>query len=101
MSPVTYLYFAGGAIAVFIGFFCFGVLYRVLFFLVRPDAGAGRALVYLALVMNLANVGSAVDGVLVFLVRTLPLALVLQHLVYARPRRRSAALAPNAQAGVA
>lgn len=88
MSPVTYLYFAGGAIAVFVGFFGFGVLYRLLFFLVRPDRGAGRALVYLVLLMNLANVSSAVDGVVVVLCRSLPLAVLLQYVVYARPMRR-------------
>lgn len=86
MGPVTYLYFAGGAFAVFVGLLCFGVLHKLLVLLVPPAAGSARAFVYLSLLPTVANINSAVDGTVVALLRMVPLLLLLQYLIYQRVR---------------
>jgi len=84
MGPVTYLYFAGGALVVFMGFMGFGILHRILFFLARPDLGAPRALFYLGMLSSVSLINSAVDGAVVSIFRLLVLLLVLQLVVYRR-----------------
>lgn len=91
MSPVTYLYFAGGAIAVFIGFMCLGIFQKLIVLLIRPGSGSARAFVYLALLPSVSNIGSAVDGTIVSLLRIVPLLFLLQYFVY----QRGSAKPPN------
>lgn len=84
MSPVTYLYFAGGITAVASGFAFFGGLLRLLYFWTQPHDVASRIFVYLVLLPQMTQIDSAVDGMLVGLIRTIPLLLVLNYFVYKR-----------------
>lgn len=84
MSPFTYLYFAGGALAVFAGFFFVGVVQRVVagVFLTSPKAGA--ALPFLVLLPALTQIDSVFYSLIIELVRVLPLTLLLQYLIFRR-----------------
>jgi len=88
MGPVTYLYFAGGFIAVFAGFFCIGILHRSLFFLMQPAASVAGAMVFMATLQILVSVDSSINGMVVTLCRELPLLLILQLLLFRRPLSR-------------
>ena len=84
MSPITYLYFAGGTVAVFIGFLCFGLIQKVLVLLIRPTLGSARALVYLSILPTVTSIDSAVDGIVVTIFRMIPLLFLLQYFIYQR-----------------
>jgi hypothetical protein len=84
MGPFTYLYFAGGVIAVALGFFFIGLIQRAVtdVFLVSPKAGA--AIPFLIVLPTLAVIDSSYYSILISLVRYLPIALLLQRLIYRR-----------------
>ena len=78
MSPFTYLYFAGGAIAVFLGFLAVGLVQRIWFegFLF---AGSGGVIVYFEMLGMLVNIDSSFNSFFVGLVRMFPLILLVQY----------------------
>ncbi len=76
ISHVTSLYFAGGAIAIFAGFFLFGVIQRVFFFGL-VGLGAGGIIVYLGLFSTLRTLG-VYHVMLVDLLRYLPIMVLVQ-----------------------
>lgn len=84
MGPFTYLYFAGGGIAVALGFFFIGIIQRAVVdvFLVSPKAGA--AIPFLVLLHTLVLIDSSYYSIIISLVRYLPIALFLQYLIYRR-----------------
>jgi hypothetical protein len=84
MGPFTYLYFAGGYFAVAIAFFIIGILQRSLIFLCTPWQSLTGAIVFLSMLPTLATIDSSVNGILVNIFRTLPLLLLLLHILYRR-----------------
>lgn len=84
MGPFTYLYFAGGVIAVALGFFFIGIIQRAVtdVFLVSPKAGA--AIPFLIVLPTLVAIDSSYYSIIISLVRYLPIALFLQRLIYRR-----------------
>lgn len=86
MGAVTYFYLAGGAIAVVIGFFCFGVMQKIFFVLFRPNGQSARTLVYLGILPSICDIGNAVDGTLINLFRIIPIILIIQYFIYARTK---------------
>jgi hypothetical protein len=84
MSPITYLYFAGGGLAVALGFLGVGIIQRVWAerFLVSGTAGA--VLVFLAGVRLLAIPDNVFYSMIVDLLRLAPAALVLQYVIFRR-----------------
>ncbi len=84
MSPFTYLYFAGGIIAVALGFFFIGVIQRAVThaFLASPKAGA--AIPFLIVLPTLVAIDSSYYSIIISLVRYFPIALFLQRLIYRR-----------------
>jgi hypothetical protein len=83
MSPVGYLYFAGGGTLVFLGFFLIGILQRVVygrFWL----AGSGGLVILLALSSSLAVIDSSFDSIFINLIRQVPLLLLCQYFLYRR-----------------
>jgi len=84
MSPFTYLYFAGGGLAVALGFLAIGIIQRAWAerFLVSNTAGA--LVVYLAGVRLLGNPDSVYYSMIVDLLRLVPAALALQYVIYKR-----------------
>lgn len=91
MGPVTYLFFAGGAVAVFVGFLFFGIVQKILVLLIRPTEGSARALVYLSILPTISNIDSAVDGTVVSVFRMIPLLFLLQYFLYQRGKAFPAA----------
>jgi hypothetical protein len=84
MGPFTYLYFAGGYVAVGIAFFIIGVFQRMLFFYFSPSDSLAGAVVYLAMLYPLAVIDSSVNGIIINIVRNVPLLLILMQLIFRR-----------------
>lgn len=80
MSPFTYLNFAGGTLAVIIGFLLAGALQRSAFEALRTF-GDGGLIVFLGLLMPLINIDSAYYTLFTFLVRYVPIMIVTQRLL--------------------
>lgn len=85
MSPVTYLYFAGGAIAVLIGFFFVGAVQRFFTerFLFRSSGN--EALIFMLMWSVIANVDSIYYSYIINAIRGFFGALLLQYLVLYPP----------------
>ena len=84
MGPFTYLYFAGGYVAVGIAFFIFGVFQRMLFFLFSPSGRKAGVVIYLTMLPSLAIIDSSVNGILISIFRLVPLLLICTQLLFRR-----------------
>lgn len=78
MSPFTYLNFAGGPLAVVIGFFIVGIFQRGLFDGLLHFGGGGL-IVLLGLFNILGNIDSAFNAFFVGIIRYLPILVVVQY----------------------
>lgn len=76
MTPIGFLYFAGGIIAVFIGFVVFGIMQRFVwnFYL----GGGGQLLIYFGFLSSVILIDSSINGTLVNWLRNLPIFIILQ-----------------------
>ena len=83
MSPFTYLNFAGGPVAVVIGFFFVGVCQRALFEGFR-GYGAGGLIVIVGLLGTLASIDSAFNTFIIGIMRMLPMLVIAQYLILQR-----------------
>ena len=90
MGVVTYLYFAGGAIAIFLGLFFVGILQRVMFFLLRPTSNLGGALVFIGMLQTIAVLGDSFNDIIIDLFRVLPMLIILQRIVYKKNTKSQA-----------
>ena len=79
MTPIGFLYFAGGVIAVIIGFFVFGIMQKVIwnFYL----AGGGQILFYLGFLSSVILIDSSINGALVGWLRNLPIFIIIQTIL--------------------
>lgn len=87
MSPFTYLNFAGGPLAVILGFLMVGVIQRGFFDGLR-GAGGGGLIVLFGMLGTLVNIDSAFNTFVIGVVRLPLLLLAAQFLLIIRPRRR-------------
>lgn len=76
MTPIGFLYFTGGVLAIIIGFFVFGVMQRFVwnFYL----GGGGQILIYFGFLTTVVLIDSAVNTTLVTWLRNLPVIIILQ-----------------------
>lgn len=86
LGPVTYFYFAGGMFGVFAGFFVFGVLYRILYFISFPGDSSPRAVVFIVLLSTITILSGAVAGILIAFIRDVPLVIILQYYLFRRKK---------------
>lgn len=79
MTPMGFLYFAGGYLFIVLGFYLVGILQKTLwqFYL----AGGGQILVFLALLSTVVLIDSAYNGMIVYWLRYVPLFIFLQTLI--------------------
>lgn len=89
MSPFTYLNFAGGPVAVIIGFIVVGVFQRVLFDGLRGFGGGGL-FVLLGLLGTLSIIDSAFNTFFIGIIRLLPFFVAAQYLLLQRSPRSCA-----------
>ena len=89
MGPFSYLYLAGGFIAVFIGFFFIGIMQRVLFFLLQPTISLPGGVVFLAMLTTIVTIDSSFNSIIITLFRELPLVMALQFLLFKRMAPRT------------
>jgi hypothetical protein len=87
MGPFTHLYFAGGIIAVFLGFIFIGFIQRVTFFVTQPWISPAGGIVFLSILTTLSVGENSFNGIIVSLFRELPLILMLQFFLYKRTSR--------------
>lgn len=86
MSPFTYLNFAGGPLAVILGFLLVGVLQRGLFDGLRHFGGGGL-IVFFGLLGTLVNIDSAFNSSIISIIRFLPILIIVQYVLLRRSRR--------------
>jgi hypothetical protein len=91
MSPIGYLYFAGGTVAVVLGFFAAGMFQRALFNLLRFSVGG--AVVYLNILVALAFVENAFYSYFTVQLQMLPVLLLAQYFLFAPQRAPAQTLA--------
>ena len=79
MTPMGFLYFAGGYLFIVLGFFLIGILQKTLwqFYL----AGGGQLLVFLAMLSTVVLIDSAFNGMIVYWMRYIPVFIFLQTLI--------------------
>ncbi len=85
MSAITYLNFAGGALAVFVGFMVYGCIQRALFHGLI-SFGIGGMLVFLGLSEVIRGPDSIYYTFIIGLIRLIPVLIIAQYLLY-RPKR--------------
>lgn len=89
MGMVTYLYFAGGFLGVFIGFAFVGCMQRVITYTTQPWKTGAGTLVFLSTMTTVAIIAELnMDALLVLLFRFLPIVMVIQAIVYKHPYKR-------------
>ncbi len=83
MSPVSYLYFAGGLLVVLAAFFFVGVWQRVLYeeFLF---AGPGGVIVFVGMLMPLVKMPHSFYALIIYVIRMVPLLLIAQFALFRR-----------------
>jgi hypothetical protein len=81
MTPVGYLYFAGGWIAVAAGFLVLGMLCRIIGECFR-GGGGGELLVLIGYLGIFAVIESSMDSSFTIILRTFPLLMLGQYLVF-------------------
>ncbi len=80
MSPIGFLYFAQGNIFIAIFFFIFGFLQKFLRQFLKE--GAGGILIFFGFLTSLVLIDSTVNTIFVSFLRTFPMLLILQYIVY-------------------
>ena len=77
MTPIGFLYFAGGLVFIFFGFLIIGIMQKTLwqFYL----AGGGQLLIFLAFLSTVVLIDSAYNGMVVYWLRYFPVFIFLQH----------------------
>ncbi|MCG2725666.1 MAG: hypothetical protein L6420_05315 [Elusimicrobia bacterium] len=83
MSPQGYLYFAGGLLIVFFGFFTIGIVQRVLYDVFLRWKG-GASIVYLSLLDVVVTIPSSFDAIYISIVRLVILSLIAQRFLFKR-----------------
>jgi hypothetical protein len=91
MGPFAYLYFAGGSLAVFLGFLFVGMVQRCLYFLLQPRMSTAGAVIFLAMLSSIMQIDSAFNGLIITLCRDFPLVIMLQFLIF-KPRASGCAI---------
>jgi len=86
MSAFTYLNFAGGPLAVILGFLLVGIIQRGLFDGLRHFGGGGLIVLF-GLLGPLVNIDSAFDSFFVGLIRFFSILVVVQYVLLRRSRR--------------
>jgi len=84
MGPIAYLYFAGGYPAVMIAFYIIGILQRVLWFRLTPWASLPGAIIMMALLAPVAVIDSAVNSIIITIIRDTLLLLILVRILFKR-----------------
>ncbi len=87
MGPFTHLYFAGGIIAVFLGFIFIGFIQRVIFFTMQPWISPIGGVAFISMLTTLIVWENEFNGVIISLFRELPLVLILTAFLYKRTLR--------------
>lgn len=79
MTPIGFLYFAGGLFFIFFGFLIIGIMQKTLwqFYL----AGGGQLLIFLAFLNTVVLIDSAYNGMVVYWLRYFPVFIFLQALI--------------------
>jgi hypothetical protein len=82
MGPVTYLYFAGGFIMVFLGFYFVGIIQKFLFLYFDPSTSISIAFAYLVLLGLLSSIDSAFNTLIISLFRDFPILLFFLFFIF-------------------
>ncbi|MCS4058425.1 hypothetical protein [Salinibacter ruber] len=81
MGPLSYLWFAGGWIAVILGFWLIGVFQNVAYNWLLLSGG-GFLILYFSIVTYLVKVNSEFYITFITLIRNIPMAIIVQYIVF-------------------
>ena len=81
MTPIGYLYFAGEAYAICIGFFLIGILQRWAAFSFS-GRGSGSEVIYFCLLGTLVQLDNSVNAIFLYTARNLLLAIGVQYILF-------------------
>lgn len=84
MSPFTYLNFAGGPLAVILGFLSIGILQRGLFDGLRGFGGGGLIVLF-GLLGTLVTISSTFNANYIAIIRLLPILVIVQYVLLRQP----------------
>ncbi len=85
MSPFTYLNFAGGPLAVILGFLVIGIIHRT-FFDGLKHFGIGGLIILFGLTGTLALVDNGYNNFFIAIIRNFPILIIVQSLLLRRSR---------------
>ncbi len=85
MGPITYLNFAGGILAIILGFLFLGVLQRLITGF--RTFGGGGMVIYFGLLNTCIGASSAFYEIPLYFIRLTPLLIIVQALVFYRERK--------------
>lgn len=90
MSPMGFLYFAGGYLFIALGFFLIGIMQKTLwqFYLGR----GGQLLIFLALLSTVVLIDSAFNGIIVYWLRFLPIFIFLQYFILKKDKKLNSSM---------
>jgi hypothetical protein len=80
MGPITYLYFAGGWLAVGLGFFFVGIILRVFTLSMLERGGVA----YLMMLPNMISIDSVYYSFFIELLRSIPILILFYMFIYKR-----------------
>jgi len=86
MSPFTYLNFAGGPLAVILGFLFVGIIQRGLFDGLR-SFGTGGLIVFLGLLSTIGTIDNSFNTVIIGIIRYFPMLIVAQYVLMQHPNK--------------
>ena len=84
MTPIGFLYFAGGLVFIFLGFLIIGIMQKTLwqFYL----AGGGQILIFLAFLSTVVLIDSSYNGMVVYWLRYFPVFIFLQSFIFRKTK---------------
>ena len=85
ITPIGFLYFAGGWIFIVLGFLIFGVMQKT--FWQFHLAGGGQLLIFLAFLGTVVMIDSSFNGTIVYWLRYFPVFIFLQAILLKKTRR--------------
>lgn len=90
MTPMGFLYFAGGYVFIILGFFLIGIMQKTLWQFYR--GGGGQLLIFLALLSTVVLIDSAFNGIIVYWLRFLPIFIFLQYFILKKDKKLNSSM---------
>lgn len=85
MGPITFLYFSGGPLMIFLGFFFVGFIQKIVFSYFNPAYSFASAFIFLVLLSGVSNIESSFNSYITSIFRDVPILIIVIHFVFKKP----------------